>query len=212
MACSFHICFDKDLFNTYEPSQGAFLTGNGEACKIEGIGSVRLKTMDKLIIHLRHVRHVPLIKTNLISLGMLDSLGLEYKAKDGVLEVLLKGDVIMRGILRHTMYEFEGLAIRGNVHVISTAKEMTRLWHMRLGHIGGKGMEVLLKKKLLPDLKRIELEFCEHCVFGKHKRSPFGMGQHTSDRVLANVHSDVWGPSPIPSHSGSLYYVSFIDD
>jgi hypothetical protein len=49
-------------------------------------------------------------------------------------------------------------------------------------------------------------------VFGKHKGSPFGVGVHDSKEILVYVHSDVWGKSPTPSHSGKEYYVSFVDD
>jgi len=30
-----------------------------------------------------------------------------------------------------------------------------------------KGMQILHSKNLLPDLKKINLEFYEHCVYGK---------------------------------------------
>ncbi|KAL2623656.1 hypothetical protein R1flu_003861 [Riccia fluitans] len=89
---------------------------------------------------------------------------------------------------------------------------MAKLWHRRLGHMSEKGMEVLRKQNLLSGLKSSKLDFCEHCVFGKHKRSAFGIGIHRSTEVLEYAHSDVWGKSPIPSHSGKEYYISFIDD
>jgi hypothetical protein len=36
-----------------------------------------------------------------------------------------------------------------------------------------KGMQIIHKKKLLPDLKQIDLDFCEHHFYGKHKRVRF---------------------------------------
>ena len=30
--------------------------------------------------------------------------------------------------------------------------------------------------------------------------------------VINNIHSNVWGPSPIVSYVGSSYFVKFIDD
>ncbi|RVW49359.1 Retrovirus-related Pol polyprotein from transposon TNT 1-94 [Vitis vinifera] len=38
------------------------------------------------------------------------------------------------------------------------------------------------------------------------------MGSHTTNGVLEYIHSDLWGPSPVESHSGCRYYVTFIDD
>jgi hypothetical protein len=49
----------------------------------------------------------------------------------------------------------------------------TALWHHRLGHMSEKGMQILHKRNLLPDLKQIDLDFCEHCVYGKQKRVRF---------------------------------------
>lgn len=55
--------------------------GNNEACKIKGIGSVSLKLIDRTVKLLRNVRNIPLLKRNLTFLGMLDSIGYEYKGK-----------------------------------------------------------------------------------------------------------------------------------
>lgn len=62
--------------------------GNNEACEIIGIGSISLKLKDRTVRLLRNVSHVPHLKRNLISLGMLDSLGCKYRGKKGCLEVL----------------------------------------------------------------------------------------------------------------------------
>ena len=55
------------------------------------------------------------------------------------------------------------------VALVSTGIDTT-LWHHRLGHMSEKGMQILQSRKLLPSLKQIDLEFCEHCVYGKQKR------------------------------------------
>jgi hypothetical protein len=49
----------------------------------------------------------------------------------------------------------------------------TTLWHHRFGHMSEKGMQILHKRNFLPYLKQIDLDFCEHCVCGKHKRVRF---------------------------------------
>jgi hypothetical protein len=35
------------------------------------------------------------------------------------------------------------------------------------------GMQILHKIILLPDLKQIDLDLCEHCVFGRQKKVRF---------------------------------------
>jgi hypothetical protein len=42
----------------------------------------------------------------------------------------------------------------------------TTLWHHGLGHMSEKGMQILHKINLFPDLKQIDLDLCEHCVYG----------------------------------------------
>jgi hypothetical protein len=66
---------------------------------------------------------------------------------------------------------------------------------------------------LFPDLKQIDLDFCEHCVYGKQKRVRFLIvGKEKKGERLELVHTDVWGPSQVLSLGGSHYYVTFIDD
>lgn len=62
-------------------------------------------------------------------------------------------------------------------------------------------------------LKQIDLEFCEHCVYGKQKRVQFlRVGKEKKSENLELVHIDVRGPTQISSLGGSNYYVTFIDD
>jgi transposase InsO family protein len=76
-----------------------------------------------------------------------------------------------------------------------------------------KGMQILHKRNLFPDLKQIDLDFCEHCVYEKHKRASFlRVGKEKKSERLELVHTDVWGPTQVSSLGGSRYYVTFIDD
>ena len=46
--------------------------------------------------------------------------------------------------------------------------DMTKLWHMRLGRMSERGMQILVKGDLLCGHKVVtDLGFCEHCVFGR---------------------------------------------
>ena len=62
-------------------------------------------------------------------------------------------------------------------------------------------------------MKKVDLEFCEDCVFGKQKRVRFlKLRNEKKSKNIELVHSDVWGPATATSLGGSLYYVTFIDD
>ena len=69
-----------------------------------------------------------------------------------------------------------------------------------------------MNRKLLPNLKMMNLMFCKHCIFGKQCRQKFKVGRHASKGVLDYIHSYLWGPSPTISYGGAKYYVLFVDD
>jgi hypothetical protein len=58
----------------------------------------------------------------------------------------------------------------------------------------------------------LEVEFCEHCIYGKQSRVMFPFGATREKGILELVHSYVFEPILLPSLDGSLYCVSFIND
>ena len=58
----------------------------------------------------------------------------------------------------------------------------------------------------------LEVNFCEHYIYGKQSRVRFPSGVTRENEILELLHSDVFGPVTVPSLGGSMYYVSFIDD
>jgi hypothetical protein len=79
-ACSYHVCINKDWFNTYEPVQNGGLVrmADNTPCEVIGIGSVKIRTHDGMTRTLTNVRHIPTMFRNLISLTTLDNLGYKY--------------------------------------------------------------------------------------------------------------------------------------
>jgi hypothetical protein len=88
------------------------------------------------------------------------------------------------------------------------------LWHERMGHIGEKGLRAMHNKGMVEGFPKcnLEVDFCEHCIYGKQSWVRFPSGVTRENGILELVHSDVFGPVSVPSLGGSLYYVSFIDD
>ena len=58
----------------------------------------------------------------------------------------------------------------------------------------------------------LEVDFCEHCIYGKQIRVRFPSRATRENGILELVHSDVFVLVTVPSLGRSLYYVSFIDD
>jgi hypothetical protein len=124
--------------------------------------------------------------------------------------------IVMRGDLKSAnLYRLRGTIITGDAAVISNSlstSDATNLWHMRLGHMSELGLVVLSKRGLLDGHSISKLDFCEHCVFRKHKRVKFNTTTHSSKGILDYVHSDLWGPSRKPSLGGACYMLTIIDD
>ena len=53
---------------------------------------------------------------------------------------------------------------------------------------------------------------CVTCTLGKSKVLPFPSKGNKATNLFEIVHSDVWRISPILSHAGYKYFVTFIDD
>nr|AAX95987.1 retrotransposon protein, putative, unclassified [Oryza sativa Japonica Group]ABA92387.1 retrotransposon protein, putative, unclassified [Oryza sativa Japonica Group] len=61
-------------------------------------------------------------------------------------------------------------------------------------------------------LKDGNMKFCEHCVFGKHKRVKLNTSVHCTKGILDYVHADLWGPSRKLSLGGACYMLTSIND
>ncbi|CAM8877197.1 unnamed protein product [Rhodiola kirilowii] len=80
--------------------------------------------------------------------------------------------------------------------------------HCRLGH---PFLSVL--RNLCPAFSSLSSLNCESCRFAKHHR--LSSSPRVNNGVSAPfelVHSDVWGPCPVPSVPGFRYFVTFVDD
>ncbi|KAG8489146.1 hypothetical protein CXB51_017182 [Gossypium anomalum] len=109
----------------------------------------------------------------------------------------------------------DGSTVTGDAAVASSSlsdDDITKLWHTRLGHMSENGMTELSKRGLLDGQGICKLNFCEYYVFGKQKRVRFTKGIHNTKRTLEYIHSDLWGPSKVPSRGGANYILTFIDD
>ncbi|WVZ00077.1 hypothetical protein V8G54_026146 [Vigna mungo] len=211
--CSYHMCPMKEFFeNLDQKKHGNVLLGNNKACRVQGVGSVRLKMFDNREMVLQAVRYVPELKRNLISISSFDLGGYTTKVEDGVMRVCSGDSVVAKGRRRNGLYILEGSTVIGHVSVASGTENTARLWHLRMGHISEKGLEELEKQGLLLGDKLQKLDFCDHCVLGKSHRIPFGKGKHSTERPFEYVHADLWGPARTLTHGGGAYFLSIIDD
>jgi hypothetical protein len=129
------------------------------------MGKVKIKQRNGNKWLLKEVRHVPDLRKNLISTGQLASEGFISIFTDKTWKVIKGSLVIEKRDKVGTLYLCTS-NIEYSISLSSIGVD-TALWHHRLGHMSEKGMQILHKRNLLPDLKQIDLDFCEHCVYGK---------------------------------------------
>ena len=126
--------------------------------------------------------------------------------------------MVMKGARANGVYLLQGVievTIESETRIgvdSSRGLDATRLWHLRLGHVSEKDLEILQKREMIDGESFSKLEFCEECFMGKQTRVSFVEGKHDSRGVLEYVHMDVWGPTPVASLGGAKYYISFIYD
>ena len=204
-----------DLLKLDEKVSGVVHLADNQLCKVAGIGSISLKNHDGSTRVLTDVWYIPKLEKNLISLGTLELKGFTIILQNGILKVVSGALVVIKGIRRNNMYLYQGSTAVGTAAAVSEVDkvaEMTRLWHMRLGHAREKSLQTMAMQGLLKGAKTCKLYFCEPCVLRKQKRVKFGTAIHNTEGILDYIHTNVWGPTKTASLGGKHYFVTFVDD
>ncbi|GFY81047.1 hypothetical protein Acr_01g0008560 [Actinidia rufa] len=94
---AYHLYKDREVFSTYAACEGRIWIANNTCSRVVGRGSVRFRMTDGRSVTLTEIRHVPNLRKNLISIGMLDAKGCRFDASGGTLRVF-KGNKEMLGI------------------------------------------------------------------------------------------------------------------
>ena len=61
------------------------------------------------------MRYVPQLKRNLISIGVLETLGLVASVRDGVLKITKGSMEVMKGVYRNNLYYLKGSTVTSQV-------------------------------------------------------------------------------------------------
>jgi hypothetical protein len=145
--------------------------GNDISCKVVGIGSIQIKMFDGTVKILIDVRHVPALRKNLIYLGVLDTGGYKSIFQGGFMKVYKGILLVMKAKKVGNLFLLEGRTKSDHATMISkNESDFVRLWHQQLGHMSQQGLKVLSDRKLIPCLNYLKLDFCKHCIYGKHNR------------------------------------------
>jgi len=91
--------------------------------------------------------------------------------------------------------------------------------HYSLGHLNYQAIKAMVRKGLIKGitLSKKELSItppiCAACAKGKATRASFPASKSGhADKILGLVHSDLWGPAPVQTITGTRYVITFTDD
>ena len=90
-------------------------------------------------------------------------------------------------------------------------KNITSLWHKRLGHIYKRRNEMLVSNGILNPLDFLDFDVCVNYIKGK-QTNVRRFGANRSIDILELIHTDICGPFPKASWNGQQYFITFIDD
>lgn len=55
-------------------------------------------------------------------------------------------------------------------------------------------------------------EFREHCIYGRANRVKFSHTVYRTKKTLDCMHSKLWGPVPVVSRGGNMYFLTIINN
>jgi GAG-pre-integrase domain len=190
--------------------------GNGTGLQISHISSTLLSTTVGKSLLLTNVVCVPAITKKLLSISQLT------KDNDVLVEFIsnsyfIKDKQIKRIILSGTLCN--GLYVLDSAHssslfslqALHTSLLSADDWHSRLMHCSSSIVSTIRNSTDI-SMSPITSSFCSHCSKAKAHKLPFYPSISHASVPLHVIHTDLWGPSPVPSHNGHRFYVHFTDE
>jgi len=171
-----------------------------------------------LNITLWDVLYTPDIVQTLISVGLIDDAGYMVTFANGTCTI---HDTAHKTI--GLFPKWEGLYkvdthLRDSTSVSSLDTSLSiEDAHRLLGHISPDAVKQLCKDGLITGFTlnhNTEIAACNSCAYAKLTRKPVPKERSgkRADSPGAEIHTDVWGPSPVKLLHRKLYYISFTDD
>ncbi|GFZ16892.1 hypothetical protein Acr_26g0001620 [Actinidia rufa] len=113
----YHLCRDREVFSTYAACERRIWMANNTSIKVVGRGSVQFRMAEERSVTLTEVGHVPNLRKNLISIGMLDSKECNFNASRGTLRVSKGNKEMLWGKKIGGLYRLEGSVQTGRATI-----------------------------------------------------------------------------------------------
>ncbi|KAJ3701350.1 hypothetical protein LUZ61_005055 [Rhynchospora tenuis] len=183
--------------------------GNGEGLSITHTGSSFI-SLPHMQLKLNNVLCVPKLTKNLLSISQLtqdNPISVEFTSNSCFVKDLATQKVILHGSLCNGLYALH-TPPQHQVHHLSQSN--LDIWHSKLAHCSLSVIKALQKSNRISVLGS-QFSECSDCNRSKAHKLPFFYSNFEAVHPLHVIHTDVWGPAPVLSHSGNKYYVLFTD-
>ncbi|KAD6453309.1 hypothetical protein E3N88_08014 [Mikania micrantha] len=191
--------------------------GNKKKLQVEGKGTVKVQLHGDACKLLGEVYYAPRLEYNHLSVGQLMKKGYTLifdEDKCTITNKVTGADLMSIKVSKNNMFLLDASkAVIDKTSVNSACNAVSKLWHLRYGHLHFHGLKLLADKGLVRGLPPItSLSTCEGCILGKHHKQSFTSSSWKASKKLELVHADLCGPMQSPSLGGNLYYFLLIDD
>ncbi|PKU65158.1 Retrovirus-related Pol polyprotein from transposon TNT 1-94 [Dendrobium catenatum] len=189
------------------------IVGDGRAIPIAHSGAGILPTPERKL-QLSNLLHLPDISHNLISISNLvkdNNISISFDPNGYHVKDLQTHRVLLRGPCRAGLYPIKIKKFEQSKTALNTSSRHLPNWHQRLGHPHQRILATISKQN--PSLCIVDKNnICNSCNACKSHKLEFPRSINRKNSPLALLHSDVWGPSPVQSQQGFLYYLLILDD
>lgn len=197
---------DQNSFVSYSPTKTLIEVANGDTIDGLGLGVVKAAHMG-CPLSFGNSLHVPLLKTNLISMVELAKRGCSIIFKEsGKFEVVQDSDVVLSGNLVDGLMELDVEIGESLIRCLRSNPTPADglLLHSRLGHPGHRPFYKVHSGVPSP-------LSCEPCILSKHHRLPYQGKFKVASNRLDLLHSNLSGIISPPSLSGGHYFFKITD-
>uniref|UniRef100_A0A453T4W2 Integrase catalytic domain-containing protein n=1 Tax=Aegilops tauschii subsp. strangulata TaxID=200361 RepID=A0A453T4W2_AEGTS len=212
-----HMSGDRTQFSELSMTVGGTVRfGDGKTVPILRRGTVVFEAKSGEHKILTDVYYIPMLKTNIISLGQLEERGCKIVLEDGYLWGYGRQRNLMMRVKRsrNRMYVLN-LDKAQPVCLLAKFDETAWKWHSRFGHLNFHALRKLGKQQMVSGLPMIDHvdQICTGCLVGKQRRGAFPReAKFRASKVLELVHGDLCGPITPATPSGKKYFLLIVDD
>ena len=183
-----------------------------------GMGDLRIRVPNgesSTPVMLRDALYAPEMALTVISINRIAKAGYSVLFEKEACKIKDGGGKIVGVIPANN----NGLYRVEHVHAASSTNEVVDVptLHRRMGHIAADSIRALVRSNAIQGISLTDNGqpfYCESCEYAKTTRKAIKKEREGAQASAfgEEIHSDLWGPSPLQTLGGRKYYITFTDD